>query len=172
MKSIYLVVCALTMQLMFVGSAFAKENADSSQTVGLTASFQSSQVDILVPVWVSNNVSISPAFGLAWEEGSGADLHVGIVPRYYLVRKVVSPYVGLRVALLQTIPASGSGISSSTDWLAGFEFGAEYFFNRHLSFGVESQGNFTFSSPNSSRFGNPGKTNFNTAAAVFATVYF
>jgi hypothetical protein len=171
MKRIHLVLGIILFYGYCANNSFAQE-ADSTSTYGLTASFQSSQLDILVPVWISSRVSVAPEVGLAWENGTGADLHLGIAPRFYLSRNKVSPYYGLQVAMLKTIPSSGSGVTSTTDWLAGFTFGGEYFLDNHLSFGVEAQGNFTFSDPNSSRFGNPGKTNFNTAAAVFATVYF
>ncbi len=172
MKKVSLVFPLMIFIGCFVTNSFAQGNKDSTATFGLTASFQSSQLDILVPFWIGTNVSIAPEFGLAWEDGTGADLHLGIAPRFYLMRSKVSPYYGLQLALLKTIPASGTGVTATTDWLAGLTFGGEYFFDNHLSFGVEAQGNFTISDPNSSRFGNPGKTNFNTAAAVFATVYF
>ncbi|HUI29660.1 MAG TPA: hypothetical protein VLX91_05550 [Candidatus Acidoferrales bacterium] len=171
MKKYYLFFCTIALQCILAVSTFAQDSS-STPTYGLTASFQSSQLDILVPIWVSKMVSLAPAVGLAWEDGTGADLHIGIVPRFYLTKKKVSPYLGLQIAMLKIIPAGGAGVASTTDWLAGLAFGGEYFFDEHLSFGVESQANFTYSDQNSSRFGNPGKTNLNTAAAVFATVYF
>ena len=172
MKKILLFFCIMALQMVSTGFAFAQDSSKAAPSFGFTASFQSSQLDILMPIWVNNKMSIAPIVGLTWEDGTGADLHLGIEPRFYLNRNKVSPYIGLQVGLFNVIPASGTGISSTTDWLAGLAVGGEYFFDENLSVGVESQGNFTFSDPNSSRFGNPGKTNFNTAAAVFATVYF
>ena len=172
MKNKSLFFCIVALEIVSTGIAFAQDSTQAAPVIGLTASLQSSQLDMLMPIWVNNNISIAPMLGLAWEDGSGADLHLGIEPRLYLNRNRVSPYIGLQAGMFDVIPASGTGISSTKDWLLGLAFGGEYFVDEHFSVGVESQGNFTFSDPKSTRFGNPGKTNFNTAAAVFATVYF
>jgi len=63
-------------------------------------------------------------------------------------------------------------ISQKIDKFAGNGVGAEYFFDKHFSIGVEAQGNVTVSDMNSFRFGNPDGTNFNTATMVTANVYF
>lgn len=54
----------------------------------------------------------------------------------------------------------------------GIGVGGEYFLGDKFSVGVEAQLNATHSSKTSSRFGNPGGWNINTASAVLATVYF
>jgi hypothetical protein len=46
------------------------------------------------------------------------------------------------------------------------------FFDPHFSIGVEAQMNVRSSDNDSSRFGNPGGTNFNTGSAVTANIYF
>jgi len=136
--------------------------------IGLSASLQGNEFDILLPIR-SEHVEIAPAFGMLWAEDGGSDIHLGVVPRFFLHRDKVAPFIGGRVALLIASPQGGS---STTDGLVGLAFGGEYFLDEHFSFGVESQLNLTLSSDKSARFGNPGKKNLNTAAAVFATVYF
>jgi hypothetical protein len=58
------------------------------------------------------------------------------------------------------------------DFLAGPFFGGEYFLSKRFSVGVEAQIVLAFSDKRSARFGNPGKTNVNTATVAGATVYF
>ncbi len=158
-----LLLC-LTAQLTF------SQDSSSHRRWGISASFQGSQVDLLLPVWLNARTVIAPAFGVTWAEDAGTDLHVGLAPRIYLYHEGnVNPFIGLKVAMLWAKPSSGDG---TTDWLAGLAFGGEYFFDEHMSMGVESQLNFAFSGDRSLRFGNPGKTSMNTAAALFATVYF
>ena len=145
------------------------QDSTAGRKVGISASLQDNQIDVLVPIWIGSQFSLSPVFGIVWTEGVGADLHVGVVPRFFLSIDKVEPYLGARLAVLQTLPSVGSG---TTDWLVGGAFGGEYFVDRHFSVGVESQLNLTISDVNSSRFGNPGKKNLNTAVAAFTTIYF
>jgi hypothetical protein len=153
-----------------VQSAFSQDST-SSRTLGISASFQGSQVDLLLPIWVGKNTVLAPSVGVTYAEAVATDLHIGLAPRLYLSQKSkVCPFIGLRIGMLCAIPAStGNGI---IDWLVGLAAGGEYFFDDHLSFGAEAQLNFAFSDRSSLRFGNPGRTNINTAAALFATVYF
>jgi len=145
------------------------QDTTTSRRFGISASLQDNQIDVLLPIWMGTKFSLSPAFGILWTQGVGADLHIGFVPRFFLSTNNVAPYVAARVGILQTFPSAGSG---TTDWLVGGAFGAEYFVDRHFSTGIESQINLTISDANSSRFGNPGKKNLNTAVAAFATIYF
>jgi len=143
---------------------------DSYETkVGLSASLQAGQFDVLLPIWGSDHFSIAPAFGVVWGDGVGSDIHIGLVPRFFLHKDKVAPYIGGRVGLLIASPKNGE---STTDVITGLAFGGEYFLDEHFSLGVESQLNITVSAEKSTRFGNPGKTNINTAASVFATIYF
>jgi hypothetical protein len=138
-------------------------------TIGLSASLQGSQFDILVPVWTSDAFSIAPAVGVLWAQEGGTDLRIGLVPRFFFSKSTFAPYVGARIGALIASPTSGEG---ATDWLLGLAVGGEYFLDPHFSVGVESELNMTISAEHSGRFGNPGRKNMNTAAAVMATVYF
>ncbi len=137
--------------------------------LGMSASVQGGQFDVLMPIWLSDDCSIAPAVGVVWAEDSGSDIRIGIVPRFYLTRGKLAPYIGGRVGFLHASPKSAE---VTTDWIIGLAAGGEYFLDEHFSFGVESQLNLLVSDVGSSRFGNPGKKSLNTAAAVFATIYF
>jgi len=104
-----------------------------------------------------------------WMQDGETDIRLGIVPRFFFSRDKVAPYIGGRIGLMWRNSNTGW---SEPDWLIGGAFGGEYFVDQHFSLGIESQVNLTISNTNSSRFGNPGKKNINTATAFFATVYF
>jgi len=137
--------------------------------IGLSVSLQSSQFDFLVPIWIGSKVTISTALGITWIQDAGTDIHIGLVPKFYLSRDKVSPFINFRVGFLRVIPSNGKEV---TDWLLGASVGGEYFFDNNFSFGIESQLNYTISDKNSARFGNPGKSNFNTAAAILQQFIF
>lgn len=145
------------------------QTTTSGAKVGLSASLQNSQFDILLPIWTSERFSIAPAFGLVWSQDVGSDIHIGLVPRIYFPKERFSPYIGGRFGFLIASPENGNG---TTDFLGGLSFGGEYFADEHFSFGAEAQLNATKSADNSPRFGNPGKWGLNTGAAAFVTMYF
>ena len=143
------------------------------RTVGFSGTVQTSQFGIEIPIWASKNVSISPAIDFQWAQKDGEDYGFGIVPRFFFSSKKFAPYLGFRGGMLQFTPAKDNTIGvSTTDWVAGLEGGAQYFFDPRFSIGVELQANFTKSDKNSMRFGNPGNWNFNFATMVSANVYF
>jgi hypothetical protein len=126
-------------------------------------------MDFLIPIWIGSKATIAPIFGIIWIEDAGTDLHFGIASKFYFSRNDVSPFFGFRVGLLRMIPHTGDG---TTDWLFGISLGGEYFFDENFSIGIEPQFNYTKSDERSTRFGNPGKSNINTAVALFASIYF
>jgi len=169
MKSLIRICFVFIVIIVICGqSTFSQENI-SSTSFGFSASFQDNQFDFLIPIRISPKVTVSPAFGFTWIQDAGTDLHIGFVPKIYLSQNKVCPFISLRAALLRVMPSEGDG---ATDWLLGLAFGGEYFFDANFSFGIESQLNYTISDKRSSRFGNPGKSNLNTAAALFASIYF
>lgn len=147
-------------------------NAQSTapaHSVGLSASIQSNQLEILLPIWTSNTFSIAPAFGAIWTEDTGADLALGIVPRFYFYREKFAPYIGAKAGILYAMPNEGDGV---IDYILGLSGGGEYFLDDHFSLGVEAQLNIGKSDPKSGRFGAPDRISVNTASAIFATIYF
>jgi hypothetical protein len=155
--------------LLCFATAYGQSESDSQRTVGISASIQGSQFDIQLPIWTSSRFSVSPAFGLVFVEDAGSDYRFGLVGRYYLKTQKVSPFLGGRIGVLLASPKNAD---NTTDVIAGFLGGGEYFFDEKFSVGVEGQVNASFSDKKSTRFGNPGATNVNTAAAVFVSIYF
>lgn len=165
---IFTAAAVFTFMLLSAWDMRAQETASTSG-IGLSASLQEGQFDILIPIWFSNSFSLAPAVGLASAEDGGSDIRLAIVPRYFFYKRDFAPYIGAKFGVLLASPENGT---STTDMLIGLAGGGEYFLDPHFSLGVEGQFNILMSDENSVRFGNPGKMNMNTAAAVFATVYF
>jgi hypothetical protein len=140
--------------------------------VGLSASLQNNQLGILVPVWVGKKASIVPSIRFASASDLGSDLGIGLGVRLYFSEKRFSPYVVPGFAVLLAIPSGDSTAESTTDFTTGINFGGEYFLSRNFSFAVEAGIAWAISADGSERFGNPGGTVLNTAAAVVANVYF
>ncbi len=142
---------------------------EMSGTVGLSASWQTSQQGISVPIWLSEEIVLAPAFNVTKVSDQGTDFGVGVLLRFNLRRDKVVPYLGVRVLKFIYNPEVGDTVS---DTVLGGVFGGEYFVGEGLSVSVEAQVNYATSDKNSLRFGNPDGTNLNTASAVMATVYF
>lgn len=96
-------------------------------------------------------------------------LGVGLVFRNYLRMRKVTPYLGARFVALISMPSRSDSI---TDFFFGLPYGGEFFLVPQFGIGVEAQANLVKSDEKSSRFGNPGGINVNTAAAFVANVYF
>lgn len=140
---------------------------------GLSATFQTSQAGVMVPFWVTDRITFSPALDIKWGEKIGTDFTLGIVPRFYFSTEKVAPYIGVRGGVAIYIPDQENTTEvKTTDWMAGVAFGSEYFFDPRFSIGIELQGNFTKSDQNSMRFSNPGKWNFNLGTMLSANIYF
>jgi hypothetical protein len=160
--------------LLGISTAYSQDTANGN-SFGISALVQDSQFDILFPIPTSELIVVAPAVGFLYASEAGSDISFGLVGRFYLNNKVVRPFLGARAGLILFSPASEDGQTepeSTTDYLVGFLAGGEYFLNEGFSFGIEAQLNAAISDENSIRFGNPGGTNINTGAAVFATVYF
>ncbi len=160
--------------LLLTHPTLSAQESASQHPVGITATVQDGQLGFLVPIWVTDQFSIAPALSMSIASSIGGEYGIGIVPRYYLRREKVSPFVGLRAAALLFRSNIGGAIDSinTTDIVVGGTFGADYFFDQQFAVGIELQGNLTFSDENSLRFNNPGQTNFNTASAIFISIYF
>lgn len=164
----------LLLSLFILQGKLAAQEHKSKHSIGIAATVQDGQFGFLIPIWVDKQFSIAPSLNINVASGVGSEYGIGIVPRYYLRRDKVAPFIGARAAALLFRPKVGNGLDpiNTTDILVGGAFGADYFFDQQLAIGIELQGNFTFSDENSLRFNNPGKTNFNTASAIFISIYF
>ena len=153
--------------IVYTMSSSAQEN---KRTWGISASIQETQLDILFPIWTGTSNIIAPSIGAIYIGDSGTDLRIGLLDRiFFNATENIKPFVGLRAGALISLPDEGDTV---TDYVIGLLGGGEYFFSENFSVGVEAQLNMSISDENSSRFGNPGGTNINTATAIFATVYF
>lgn len=158
----------LVLVVIMVKPVFSQESTEK-RSCGLSASFQSTQLDIMVPFWAGRQTIIAPAFSLNSVEDTYTDYGVALVFRFYSRMRRVTPYWGGRIGALVLSPKDHDSV---TDYILGLLYGGEFFFTANFSIGVEAQMNVLMSDDNSSRFGNPGGTNLNTGAAVIANVYF
>ena len=168
------IVIAIIFIILWFDSSYSQDTS-KIKSFGISALVQDSQFDILFPIPTSELIVVAPAVGFLYASEAGSDISFGLVGRFYLNNKVVRPFLRARAGLILFSPASEDGQTepeSTTDYLVGFLAGGEYFLNEGFSFGIEAQLNAAISDENSIRFGNPGGTNINTGAAVFATVYF
>ena len=164
------IICMLT--LLF--SSLLVNAQEEKQKIGLTASLQATQMDIMVPVWLGKNFIVAPTLNFTTVENGGTTYGFGLVPRLFLNHNQLRPYLSARIVALLTSAASNNQFEedSTLDFLTGLAFGGEYFIDPQFSIGVEAQTNLTISDENSGRFGNPGGTNINTGMAVLVNVYF
>jgi hypothetical protein len=129
-KFIRLFILMFVLQCFFLQSVHSQDTTTlkytapsrdiKSSRVGLSVSLQDRQFDIFVPIWLGSYISISPGFGINWIQDAGTDIRITLIPRFYFIRSKVSPFIGLRLGVLQAIPSVGS---NTTDWLAGLAFG-------------------------------------------------
>jgi hypothetical protein len=142
--------------------------------IGLTGSIQGDQLGILVPIWLGEKFVLAPAFQINYAETIGTDIGIGVVPRFYIKKETLAPYIGFKFGAMINKPSSDNSIDNETktDIIGGVAFGGEYFIGDNFSLGVEAQGNVTKSGENSNRYGNPDGFNFNTATMISATIYF
>jgi hypothetical protein len=159
--------------MVVVSSTIYAQKTDNEPKVGISALVSSiiegSQLDIVVPIWAGSKFVVAPSIYVLSIQDAGSDIGVGILLRNYFRKSKVAPFICGRVGLYINAPKDDD---SATDFLYGIGIGSEYFIDKNLSLGFEAQVNATTSDENSSRFGNPGKTNINTATAGFVTIYF
>ncbi|HEX2867041.1 MAG TPA: hypothetical protein VHO03_08355 [Ignavibacteriales bacterium] len=163
------IACFITLICFTVSLNAQEQETTTGQSLGLTAALQNSQMDIMMPIFLSNEVALAPSVGFSSVGDSFTDFALGLMGRFYINRSRVSPFLSARLGLLLASPKDGDSL---TDIVMGLGGGGEYFISRYFSLGVEAQLNISKSDKNSGRFGNPGGTNVNTASAIFATVYF
>ncbi|MCW9709082.1 hypothetical protein [Fodinibius salsisoli] len=144
-------------------SSFAQSRPDEG-TVGLSASVQSSQTNIKVPIWVSEDIVIAPLVGLTHQDDNFTSINLGINPRFYQsLGNDFATYIGVQ-GILQNTSYDSDVDDDDSDFLIGATGGGEYFLDEHFSLGVEGQLNFLLDdSDNNSIF---------TATALTGTFYF
>lgn len=132
--------------------------------VGISASVQSSQTNIKVPIWASENIVIAPLVGITHQDDNFTQLNVGINPRFYQsLGDDFATYIGLQ-GILQQTSFDDNQTNDESDFLIGASGGGEYFLDEHFSLGVEGQLNFLLNDNNSNVI--------STATALTGTFYF
>jgi hypothetical protein len=156
--------------ICLISSAYSQ----TEKKIGLSGSIQGDQLGILVPIWLGEKFVLAPAFQINYAETIGTDIGIGVVPRFYIKKEKLAPYIGFKIGVMMNKPSSDNSIDdkTKTDILGGVAFGGEYFIGDNFSLGVEAQGNMTKSGEDSNRYGNPNGFNFNTATMISATIYF
>lgn len=163
-------IITISFTLMLPLLAYSQQTEDQNlRKVGLTALVQSGQFDVLMPVWVGSKTVIGPSVSFVSVSDSGSELGVGAFTKFYFHTETIAPFWGLRGGALIGMPSEADNI---VDFITGLSVGGDYFIHEKFSFGVEVQGNFTISDDGSTRFGNPGGVNFNTASLITASLYF
>ena len=138
------------------------KNRPGEGSVGISASLQSDQTNIKVPIWASENLVIAPVVGLTHIDDNYSRLNVGINPRFYqTLGSDFATYIGFQGLLRYTSPEAGD---EDSDFLIGAGGGGEYFLDEHFSLGVEGQLNFLLED-------NESNAIF-TSAALSGTFYF
>ena len=76
---------SITFVILFVSSIAFGQNVNDeephSSKMGFSASLQSDQVGILIPIWVDGSTSIVPSFQVLFAQSVGLDLGVGVTLR-------------------------------------------------------------------------------------------
>jgi len=153
---------------LLISSAYSQEET-TKKSVGISAALQTTQFDIVLPIFITNSFAVAPSLGFTSAQEIAHEIALGIIPKFYLGKKKVRPFIDFRFGVLILSPKNQD---SRTDFIYGAGFGGEYFLDNSFSFGIEAQLNATKSDPDSRRFGNPGNFNINTGTMIFATVYF
>jgi hypothetical protein len=152
----------LTIALLIITTSTFAQNRPTDSNFGLTASLQGNQTNLQVPIWLNDNVTIAPVFGINHQQDSFTSINLGVAPRFYQdMGSDFATYLGARGILQRTSPEVGS---EDTDFLLGATGGGEYFLGNHFSLGVEAQLNFLINDNGSDRL--------STGAALMGTYYF
>lgn len=161
MKSV-IKLFSLCFAIFLISSPIHGQDRPTQSTFGLTASIQGNQTNLQVPIWLNDNVTVAPVFGINHQQDSFTSINLGVVPRFYQnLASDFATYIGARGILQRTSPEVGP---EDSDFLLGATGGGEYFLGDRFSMGVEAQLNFLINDNGNDRFG--------TGAAVMGTYYF
>lgn len=159
---------------ILVSTTFCFSQTDlPARSFGIGGTIQTSDYGVLLPIWVSEKMTLAPAIGVNVASKIATDFAIGVVPKFYFKTESLAPYFSLKaMALINKSSTQAAASNNSTDFLLGAGFGGEYFISNNFSFFVEAQANMTKSDKYSDRFGNPGNVNFNLGTVIGAYFYF
>ncbi len=162
MKNVHSVF-TLCLLLIFISLPLQEahsQNVPGEGTLGITASVQSGQTNLLFPYRVTDQVAIAPMIGFRSVENGLTTLQVGIKPQFFrAIGNDFATYLGGLGMIRIDSPNVGDNDSS---FVLGFNGGGEYYLSSHFSLGVEGLVNIVLDNQNS----------ISTGAAVNATFYF
>jgi hypothetical protein len=162
----------LTLFSFFTAPCFATSSEDSRSKTGIMVSLQGTHSDIVLPFRISPNILLGPSISFFYAEDVGSDIGIGVLFKSYQTDQIdrsVARFWSLRSGLFFASPKNGD---SSTDMMFGIGYGADYYLHPNVALGAEAQLNLVKSDKNSSRFGNPGGVNVNTAGSLALTIFF
>ncbi len=141
--------------------------------IGFSASLQSQQMAVGVPIWLGDALVLDPSLGFQMVSEGPTDLNIGIGLRIFPTAPDKSDaaffYIEPMLEMFMLTPNEGDGV---TDLAAGAGFGGEYFFNdRQFSISVEGQLKALLPDEASNRFSSGGETVIRTSAEITASVY-
>jgi len=158
-------VCGIVLFAVILILGIGSSNAQQQpvkRTVGLAASLQGGQPQILVPIWLGDRFILAPAVSLQHIESTVTNLGLGAAARFYLYMARVAPYFGGQAFAIIGIPSGGGG--NTTDLSIGVFFGGEFFLHQRFSIGLEAHGDLFIP--------DTGPYTFNTSTGVIANIYF
>ena len=129
---------------------------------GFSAYLQTTQAEILIPIWLSQRFVLAPIIAANYTENTATLLGLGAALRVYTYMARLAPYYGIRTQAYIAMPNGGT---SSTAYLIGLFYGGEFFLNQRFSLGIEPGVNLLIP-PNS------GPLSVSTSTMVTASVHF
>ena len=93
MKKVYY---SLLMALLITFSLSSGAQDSTRRVIGISATIQSAQYGIMIPIWIGNRFSIAPSFDLNWGKTVGTDYAISIVPKFYFTSRKFAPYICIR----------------------------------------------------------------------------
>ena len=137
--------------------------------MGLAVGVQNADTGIRLPIWVNEDIVITPGLSLVSVSDAATDLALGLQIRRNLRAGDAVPYIGVGANVLTAMPEEGDNV---TDFLFSGVLGGEAFLRESLSIGVEAQLNVGISDETSARFGIPDGTIVSTGSVIYGAFYF
>jgi len=163
-------LCAGWTALVLAVAVCGANAGGQSGMIGLTASIQDSHMDIMLPIWATDQIVVRPSISVLNLEGGNTDLGLGVAIRHNFSVEEAVPYAGVMGGLYTVKhPVADEQL---IDFYFGPLVGGEYFFSAHFSAGVEAYVLGTKSDDYSGRFGNPGGWTANTGTSALVSFYF
>ena len=124
---------ALVMIVAHIPSANAQER-EVQRKWGLSAYLQTTQAEILVPIWLGQRFVLAPTLSANYIENTGTLLGYGAAARIYANMARLASYYGLKAQALTALPKGGT---SNTAFLIAVFYGGEFFLSQRFSIGIE-----------------------------------